>query len=317
MSWEEIKERIEMEDSPEARAIKEIREHEGKLVLSLEGKDIEVDFTISPVENAQMYYERAKKYKKKIETVQQKIKETKEKLKECEVRKTEATKEVKILPKKKPKKRWYEKFRWSLTSEGFLVVAGKDATQNEVLYKKYLEPDDIVLHADIHGAPLTIVKSQGKDITPLAVREAAEIAAAYSSAWKMKLGSVDVYWVRPEQVSKSPPAGQYLPKGSFMIYGEKNYLRKTEVKLAVGVMISESEEGREAKVFAGSVLGARAHCKYFVTVFPGDTPQHELAKQVKLKLLQKAMPEDKELIEKIPLEDFQRVLPGGGGDVLG
>ncbi len=309
MKWEEIKERIEMEDSPEARAIKEIREHEGKIILNIDGKDIEVDFTISPVENAQMYYERAKKYKKKLERVEERIKEVKEKLKK--ERKTSG-KKVKIPVKRKTKKNWYEKFRWSLTSEGFLVVAGKDATQNEVLYKKYLEENDIVLHADIPGAPLTIVKSQEKEITPLAIREGAEIAAAYSRAWKMKLGNVDVYWVRPEQVSKTPPSGQYLPKGSFMIYGEKNYLRKTQVKISIGVIINE-----DAKPYAGSVLGARAHCKYFLTIYPGDVPKPQLVKQIKLKLMQKALPEDKDKIEKIPDDEFLSLLPGDGGEILG
>ncbi len=35
----------------------------------------------------------------------------------------------------KPKK-WFEKFRWFVSSDGFLVVAGKDAITNEVLVKK-------------------------------------------------------------------------------------------------------------------------------------------------------------------------------------
>ena len=34
-------------------------------------------------------------------------------------------------------RQWYEKFRWFTSSEGFLVVAGKDTVSNEVLIKKY------------------------------------------------------------------------------------------------------------------------------------------------------------------------------------
>ncbi len=310
MSWEEIKEKISLEDSAEARAIKDIREHEGKILLWIGGMDVEVDFTLSPMENAQRYYEMAKKYRKKMEGAKQKIEEIRKSIKES--KKLKEKKEI-ALPRKKVKKKWYEKFRWSFTSEGFLVVAGKDAVQNEVLYKKYLEQSDIVLHADIHGAPLTIVKSQGREITPLAIREAAELAAAYSSAWKLKLGSVDVYWVLPKQVSKTPPAGQYLAKGAFMIYGQKNYLRKTEVKIAIGIMLCENE----ARAFAGSILGARAHCKYFVTVFPGDTPKQKAGEKIKLKLLQKAMPEDKEVIERISVDEFISLLPGSCGEIVG
>ncbi len=312
LSWEEIKEKIEIEDSPEARSIKEIRENEGKIVLHLNGLDIELDFTISPIENAQIYYEKAKKYKSKLSKIDERIEQIKEEMKASK-KETKVKREKPV--KRKEKKNWFEKFRWSITSEGFLVIAGKDATQNEVIYSKYLEENDIVLHADIHGAALTVLKSKNGEVSPLAIREAGEIAAAYSSAWKLKLGNVDVYWVRPEQVSKTPPSGQYLPKGSFMIYGEKNYLRKTEVKISIGVIIDE--EKNEGKVYAGSVLGARANCKYFVTIYPGDIPKIQFGKEVKARLLQKALPEDKEIIKNIPDDEFISVLPGDGGEIMG
>jgi predicted ribosome quality control (RQC) complex YloA/Tae2 family protein len=315
LSWEEIKQRVEEEDTPEAQAIKEIREKEGKLILRLDKLDIEVDFRISPIENAELYYTEAKLYKKKIESVKEKIDETNKLIREAK-KGGKKKEEVKKKPVKKRRRgKWYEKFRWSITSEGFLVIAGKDATQNEVIFKKYMSEEDIVLHADIHGAPLTVVKAEGREITPLAVREAAEIAAAYSKAWKMKLVAIDVYWVRPEQVSKNAPPGQYLPKGAFMIYGQKNYLRKIDLKLAIGVQIDE--EKKEARVIAGSVQALSKHAKYFVTVFPGDLSQNETAKQVKLKILQKALPEDKPYIEAIPLEEFQKLLPPGESSVVG
>jgi predicted ribosome quality control (RQC) complex YloA/Tae2 family protein len=315
LSWEEIKQRVEEEDTPEAQAIKEIREKEGKLILRLDKLDIEVDFRISPIENAELYYTEAKLYKKKIESVKEKIDETNKLIREAK-KGGKKKEEVKKKPVKKRRGgKWYEKFRWSITSEGFLVIAGKDATQNEVIFKKYMSEEDIVLHADIHGAPLTVVKAEGREITPLAVREAAEIAAAYSKAWKMKLVAIDVYWVRPEQVSKNAPPGQYLPKGAFMIYGQKNYLRKIDLKLAIGVQIDE--EKKEARVIAGSVQALSKHAKYFVTVFPGDLSQNETAKQVKLKILQKALPEDKPYIEAIPLEEFQKLLPPGESSVVG
>lgn len=316
MGWEKIREVVELEDSEEARAIREIREHEGKLILYLEGREIEVDFTLSPAENAQEYYERAKKYRRKIESVKERIEQMKKEAKKVEKGEEGKSAGERIRKRgERERKHWYERFRWSFTSEGFLVVAGKDAAQNELLYSKYLEPSDVVLHADIAGAPLTVVKSQGREITPLAVREAAEIAATYSRAWKMQLGSVDVYWVLPEQVSKSPPPGQYLPKGSFMIYGQKNYLRKTQVRICIGVTIDE--EKQEARVYTGSVLGARKYCKYFVTVYPGSIPKIKAGREVKLKLLQKALPEDKAPIEKIPEEEFISALPGDCGEIIG
>ena len=52
------------------------------------------------------------------------------------------------------KREWYEKFHWFFSSEGFLCVGGKDATSNEVIIKKHLEKNDLVLHTDMAGSPL-------------------------------------------------------------------------------------------------------------------------------------------------------------------
>ena len=37
---------------------------------------------------------------------------------------------------------WFEKFNWFITSENYLVLAGKDAQQNDLLVKKYLQTGD-------------------------------------------------------------------------------------------------------------------------------------------------------------------------------
>lgn len=313
LTWQQIKQRIAEEDTPETQAIKEIREENAIIVLRIGRTDIDIDFRRTPQENAEEYYEQAKRLKKKIEAAQEALKKT-----NVEIRKIIKGEKLSIkqtalstLPKRRKRGKWFEKFRWFVTTDDFLVVGGRDSTQNEIIFKKHLQSEDIVLHADVVGAPLTVIKSEGRDITPLAIREAAEFAAAYSSAWKEKFAAVDVYWVRPEQVSKSPEAGEFLPKGSFMIRGEKNYLKKTELKISIGVKIVE-EEIREAKPICGNVQAASKHAKYFVTLFPGDVPQQELAKQVIHKILLKALPEDKPLIEKIPLEEIQRLLPGSG-----
>ncbi len=77
-------------------------------------------------------------------------------------------------------KEWYEKFRWFTSSDGFLVVAGKDTVSNEVLIKKYTTQEDAVFHAEISGAPFTVVKSEGKPVPEQTLREAGEFAASFS-----------------------------------------------------------------------------------------------------------------------------------------
>jgi len=281
--------------------------------------EVEIDFRKTPQENAQKYFEEARHAKRKIEATKEAIKETKKKLQELKKKEAVAHKEEKSKkPRKRRRGKWYEKFHWMITSDGFLVVGGRDATQNEILFKKYLEPQDIVLHADIAGAPLTIVKAEGKEISPLAIREAGEFAIAYSAGWKRGLASLDVYWVRPEQVSKTAPSGEFLPKGAFMIRGRKNYMKKMELKIAIGVIFQFDKEGEKyAKPICGAVQAVNSRAKYFVTLKPGQHTQEQAAKEIKRRILIKALPEDKPFIEEIDINDFQRLIPAGTSTVIG
>ena len=54
---------------------------------------------------------------------------------------------------------WFDKFKWFITSEGYLVLLGKDMNQNELLVKKYLEKTDIYLHSENHGSGSCIIKN--------------------------------------------------------------------------------------------------------------------------------------------------------------
>jgi predicted ribosome quality control (RQC) complex YloA/Tae2 family protein len=348
VSWEEIKQKVTSEDTPEADAIKSIRENDGIIILNLGGKDVPIDIRKSVEENAQKFYDDAKWAKKKYEGAGEAREEYGEKLEQAEKEVSEQegkdfTKEVFPVEKKmrddtseesriaeehaseeyaqvsieKPKikrKKWFEKFKWFRSSQGFLVIGGRNATQNEMLVKKHTENNDLVFHADITGAAFVVIKSEGHEIPQETKKEAAEFSAANSKAWARGMGNVDVFSVKPEQVSKTPPSGQYLPKGSFMINGERERYRDMELKLSVGVNIDM--EKKEASVIAGPVMAMRKNCNYFVTIKPGLKKGMELAKTIKNKILIKSKPEDRQLIETIPIDEFQVVIPSGMGDVM-
>ena len=141
-----------------------------------------------------------------------------------------------------------------------------------------------------------------------------EFAAAYSKAWSLGLATVDVYAVRPDQLSKQPPSGEYLPKGSFMIYGQREWFRDVELKLSIGVKIDR--ENDDVLVLAGPVMPIRKQTDYFVTIKPGEKPASDLAIEIKNKILIKATPEDKIWIEKVPIDEFQKFIPAGKGEVV-
>ncbi|MBN2043035.1 MAG: NFACT family protein [Candidatus Aenigmarchaeota archaeon] len=313
LQWGEIKRRITSSATPEAEAIKEIRENEGIVVLELGGKDVEIDFRRSVEENAANYYEGSKTAKRKIIGAEKALEETKERLEKI----PEQAPPVVLQPKpvkKRKRTKWFEKFRYFRSSDGFIVVGGKDASSNETLIKKHAETGDLVFHSDIQGAPFIVIKSEGRDISNEAKKEAAEFAAAYSKAWQMGLGSVDVYAVLPDQVSKQPPSGEYLPKGSFMIYGQREWFREVELKLSIGMKYDPVES--EALAVSGPVMSIRKQTNYFLTLKPGAVKATDLAQEIRNKILIKASPEDKQWIESIPLDEISKLVPSGQGEVI-
>ena len=90
------------------------------------------------------------------------------------------------------KKLWYHRFRWFITSDGVVVLGGRDASQNEELVKKYMGGQDLFVHADVHGASVVIVKGKTEHMD-----EVAQFAASYSGSWRSGHFSADVYTCSP------------------------------------------------------------------------------------------------------------------------
>ncbi len=207
-----------------------------KVELSLPEGKIEIDTSLSLFKNASLCYERAKVFKRKREGVERAIAETKERLKQAQERELAIAKGA--IPEKREMKRkkqeWYERFRWFVTREGVLVIAGNDATTNEMLVKKYMDSDDLFCHTQTSGAPVVIAKTGGKTLSESSLRAIAQFAASYSSLWKYGFYEGECYIVSGEQVSKAPPSGEYIRKGSFVIRGKRQYF-KVPLGLCIGI----------------------------------------------------------------------------------
>ena len=274
----------------------------GVLTLNIDNTSILIDPKLSIPENAESYYEKAKKAKKKTKGALIAIENTKKQLEEIKSKKELAMENISI-PKKREKKnlKWYEKLRWFVTSDNTLVVGGRDAGTNEAIVKKYLDNNDIYLHADIHGASSTAIKLEGKSLNDTILKESGEFAASFSSAWSKGFTTQDVFWVHPDQVSKTPEAGEFLAKGSFVIRGNRNYIRSARVKIAIGIVDYEGK-----RIMAGPVESLEAHCDNYVVLKPGYTKKEAIAK----KILHKINEED-----LLTLDDIIRVLPSGKCDI--
>ena len=276
----------------------------GNIVLNIDGESIAMDCKKSIPDNAEVYYEKAKKAKRKIKGATIAIENTKKQLAEVESKKEKALENI-MVPKKRVKKnlKWYEKLRWFLSSNGTLVVCGRDAGTNEMVVKKYLESNDIYMHADIHGAPSTVVKLGGDEADDQLLKESAIFAASFSSAWPNNFTIQDVYWVHPEQVSKTPQSGEFVPKGAFIVRGRRNYVRSAKLEIAIGIV----EYDGAKRIMAGPIDAMKAHSEKYVAIKPGYTKKEKIAKEI----LNRINEED-----LLTLEDVVRVLPSGKCDFI-
>lgn len=136
-------------------------------------------------------------------------------------------------------KEWYEKYRWFFTSDNLLAIGGKDASSNSVIIRRHLTENDYVFHAEVNGSPFFILQNANNstiDITQ-SILEVSQATVSFSRSWKDALSSSDAYWVFSSQLKKGAPTGQFLPKGSFVIEGKRNFVKNLEIKLAIGVSI--------------------------------------------------------------------------------
>ena len=274
----------------------------GVLTLRIDDTTLNIDPKLTIPENAENYYEKAKKAKRKTKGAEIAIENTKKQLEDIKAKKDIAMENI-AVPKKRVKKnlKWYEKLRWFVSSDGHLVIGGRDANSNESVVKKYLEPNDIYLHADIHGASSTAIKLNGDDVNDNLLKESGEFAASFSSAWSMGFTSQDVFWVHPDQVTKTPESGEFLAKGSFVIRGHRNYIRGARVKLAIGIVDYEGK-----RIMAGPIEALEKYCDNYVVIKPGFTKKEAIAK----KIIHKINEDD-----LLTLDDIIRVLPSGKCDI--
>jgi predicted ribosome quality control (RQC) complex YloA/Tae2 family protein len=135
--------------------------------------------------------------------------------------------------------KWYHSYYWWRTKNNFLVVGGKSATDNETLVKNYLKDVDYYFHTEDMGSGSFILITEGKTPDIIDLVETAEGVFSLSKYWnETKTGKV--FHVLGSQVSKTPPTGMSLSKGSFMIYGKKEFISVHQTIL--GYVLTEENE---------------------------------------------------------------------------
>jgi predicted ribosome quality control (RQC) complex YloA/Tae2 family protein len=294
-SWQEIEKITRQSNSPDAQKIVAFYPEEAAVEIDI-GKRVKIFVHEGIEQNAGRYYDVIKKFRKKKEGALKAMKTAPPK-------KKEVRREFVFM-----KKLWYHRFRWFITSDGVVVLGGRDASQNEELVKKYMGGQDLFVHADVHGASVVIVKGKTERMN-----EVAQFAASYSGAWRSGHFSADVYSALPAQVSKTPESGEFISRGSFIIRGERTYYRNIPLVIGIGLMLEP-----HAAVIGGPPSAIKAKTKAYVELKPGQFEPNDVAKKVLRILKQKISDDDVKALKGVLNTDHVAAfVPPGGSDIVG
>lgn len=306
MSWTDLAILIEEEKRlarrPAAKYIGKLMLERNRIEVCLDEGSVEVSIVpLSSSGSASAALTNASEYYRTASALQAKLDRTREAMSqalrsaEARIRTTVKASRVKHSRAQLAAKRrslWFERFNWFVSSDGYLVLAGRDQQQNEVLVKRHLRSGDAYVHADMHGAASVVVKnhrkgdSQGDSVAsyPIPIRtltEAGNMSLVHSKAWTAKIVT-SAWWVEAGQVSKTAPTGEYLGTGSFMIRGRKNHLPPSQLTYSFGIMYLLDEETRLARRAARlereSIESANSEKSLIVTKNQGSD-EEELEKQ--------------------------------------
>ena len=340
-SWDAIQDRLEAgseRGNPAAEAVVGVDGSDGTVTVTVDEEQIELRVADGVEKNADRLYREAKQIEDKKSGAEAAIEQTREQLAEIraereaweaeepsddesETASPEETTQDWLDRESIPVRRsehWYEQFRWFHTSDEFLVIGGRDATQNEQLVKKYLDPGDLFVHAQAHGGPVTILKATGPsesyddDVTipDRSKREAAQFAVSYSSVWKDAKYAGDAYLVDHDQVSKTPESGEYLEKGGFAIRGDRTYFDDVPVDVAVGITCEP-----DTRVIGGPRPPIEDRAETIVAVEPGRYAQGDVAKRIYRTFRSRFT--DESFVRKVASPDLiQEFLPPGTSEMV-
>jgi predicted ribosome quality control (RQC) complex YloA/Tae2 family protein len=308
------------------RSIKKLIEEKVVSIVSLKGiRFLEVageniELHQSPARFSSMLYQRAKDMERGLSSIEQ------SKLKLME-RIDKLRNEASLIQAKADtiqqarNREWYERYRWFTTSDGLLAIGGRDASSNSAIIRKHLDEQDLVFHAEIHGSPFFVLKNPNSaENIDQSLLEVSQATVSFSRAWKDSLSSGDAYWVRATQVKKGAPTGQFVPKGSFVIEGKRNYIKGIQIQLTVGIV----EQQGGLYLCCGPSRAIRNRSLIYADLWPGGLDPMNIAKKLRSEFLSSLDAENSReeqslsmFIRSTNADDFVRSLPNGQSKVSG
>ena len=299
---------VSIED-PNAQSILEennakLSKEKGISLIVIKDEKIKINPEASLQSIASVLFNEAKRQSGAIESIDQIKNKTKKKLEKLKNRTEASTQE--IIVSEVRKKNWYERYRWFFTSDDMLAIGGRDAPSNSAVVRKHLGKNDKIFHGDIFGSPFFILKDAENPSTN-SMNEVAHATVCFSRAWREGMHGTNAFWINPEQVKKSAPSGQFLPKGSFTIEGKRNFVNIPSLKLAVGIIPQDDHY----LLTSGPPETIKKNSLCYAIIEPHGLEMVEVAKKIKLEFSKL----EEEITKQINLDDFVRALPSGQSQI--
>ena len=283
----------------------ELVKEKGIPILKIDDAKVKIELNAPLPSLASILFDESKKQKGAITSIEKLIEKTEDQL-EKTIEKGEIAKGSVGFSDIR-KKNWYERYRWFFTSDGLLAVGGRDSSSNSALVRKHMESNDKIFHAEINGSPFFILKDTNEDLMPLSLEETAYATVCFSRAWQASAHGLNSFWVKPDQIKKAAPTGQSMGKGSFMIYGTRNFIKVASLKLAVGIM----KEDENFLLVSGPVEPIKKNCLCYVIIEPGGSPISDVAKKIRAEFNKS----DEKFQKLFVVDDYVRALPTGSSKI--
>jgi hypothetical protein len=142
--------------------------------------------------------------------------------------------------------------------------------------------------------------------------QVAQFAASYSGAWKSGHFTADVYAAAPEQVSKTPPSGEYVAKGGFIVRGERTWYRDVPLGVAIGL-----QDEPVLRVIGGPRKALEERARIRVTLVPGQFEPNDVARRV-VRILRERLTGERarEARAVLRTEAVAAFVPAGGSEIV-
>jgi len=143
-----------------------------------------------------------------------------------------------------------------------------------------------------------VILKEGLAATPDELREACIFALTQSKAWVAALMEGAAFWAYPDQVSKTPNPGEFVPRGAFIVRGKRNYEYHLKMELGIGEIMYQGTR----KVMCGPADLFKDSERYMI-LNPGRGKGGRKAGEIAKDF-------------RVPEEEISRILPPGDVEII-